>query len=74
MNLQMVRAGVFRRGDESNGLRVQRIAHIHHRIAVAEHMADESVPLVQDDLHAVGPAALIVARQETDVGCAGACG
>ena len=74
MNLQMVRPGVLRRGDESDGLRVQRVAHVDDRIAVAEHVADERVPLVQDNLHAVGPAALVAARQETDVGCGGTCG
>ena len=74
MNLQMVGAGVLRRGDEGNRFRVQRIAHIDDRISVAEHVTDESVPLVQDNLYAVGSAALIIARQEANVGCGGACG
>ena len=73
VDLQMVRAGVFRRGDKSDGLGIERIAHVDDGKAVAEHMADEGVPLVHDDLHAVRPAALIAARHEADVlgGCAG---
>ena len=50
----------------------ERIAHVDDRKAVAEHVADEGVALVHDDLHAVRPAALIAARHEADVFGAGA--
>ena len=63
----MMRAGVFRRRDEGDGLRLERIAHVDDGKTVAEHMADEGVAVVDDDLHAVGPAALIATRHETDV-------
>jgi hypothetical protein len=43
------------------------VAHIHDRISVAEHMPDKSVPLMQDNLHAIGPTALIAACQKADV-------
>ena len=74
MNLQMVRPGILRRGDEGDRFRVARIAHVHDRITITEHMADEGVSFVQDNLHAIGSAALVAARQEADVGCGGACG
>ena len=67
MNLQMVRPGVFRRGDESHRLWMARVAHIDDRIAVAEHVSDEGVSFVQDDLHAIGPAALVAAAQKPGV-------
>ena len=72
VDLQMMRARVLRRGNEGDGLGVERIAHVHDRKAVAEHMADEGMALVHDDLHAVRPSALVAARQETDVLGAGA--
>ncbi len=67
MDLQVVRPRVFRRGDERDRFRLERIAHIHDCKAVAEHMADERVAFVHDDLHAIGPAALVATRNETDV-------
>ena len=72
VDLQMMRARVLRRGNEGDRLGVERIAHVHHRKAVAEHMPDEGMALVQDDLHAVRPSALVGARHETDVLGAGA--
>ena len=74
MDLQVVRPRVFRRGDERDQFRVERVAHVHDRKTVAEHVTDKGVSFVQDDLHPIGPAALVVARQEADVGCGGACG
>ena len=68
----MMRAGVLRRRDESDRLGMERIAHVDDGKAVAEHVADKGVTLVQDDLHAVRPSALIATRHETDIFGAGA--
>ena len=67
VNLQMVRAGIFRSGDEGDRFRLARVAHIDNGKTVGEHMADKSVALVDNYLHAVEPAALIAARQQADV-------
>jgi hypothetical protein len=67
VDLQMMRAGVFWRRDESSWFGVERIAHIDDRETVAEHMSDEGVAFMNDDLHAVRPAALIASRNKTDV-------
>src|SRR6185437_804492 len=67
VNLQMVRAGIFRRRDESDSLGVERIAHVDDRIAVAEHMPDKNMAFVQYDLHAIEPAPLIATRDKADV-------
>jgi hypothetical protein len=72
VNLQMVGSGIFRGRDKSHGLGVERIAHVDDGISIAEHMPDEGVPLMKDDLYAVRPAALIAARQETNIFGAGA--
>ena len=43
------------------------VVDIYDRISVAKHMPDKSVPLMQDNLHAIGPTALIAACQKADV-------
>ena len=73
VDLQMVRAGDFRRCDESDRLGAKRIAHVHDGISVAEHMPDKGVTPVQDDLERVRPPALVATRHEADIfgACAG---
>src|SRR6185437_10722502 len=63
----MMRAGVFRRGDESHCFGLARVAHVNHRKTIREHVADKSVALVQNDLHAIKPSALVAARDKTDI-------
>ena len=46
---------------------MERIAHVDDGITVAEHMPDKGVTLVQDDLHAVRPPALVATRHEADI-------
>ena len=67
MDLQMVRTCVLRSRYECDCLWIERVAHIHDRIAVAEHVADKGVSLMQDNLHAIGPATLVVTREKFDV-------
>src|SRR5262249_51901405 len=70
VNLQMMRSCIFWRCDKRNGLRLGWVAHVDDRITVAEHVTDKRVSLLQDDLHAVGPATLLTARQKADIpGC-----
>ena len=70
--VQVMRSCVLRRADEGDRLRLERVAHVNDRIAIAEHMADEDMPFVEDNLHAIRPTTLVVARQEADIGCGGA--
>ncbi len=67
VQLDMVRAGVGRIGDKGARLGGARVAHVDHRDAVAEHMADIGVAVVDHHLGAVRPAALIAAGEEADV-------
>src|SRR5664279_3522978 len=67
VDLQMMRAGIFRCRDKCHRLWMRRIAHIDNGKAVGKHMADIGITFVDDDLHSVQPAALIATRYETDV-------
>ncbi len=67
VDLQVMRAGVLRRGDEGDRFRLQGIAHVDHGKAVAEHVADKGVAFGQDHLNAVRAPALIVAREKADI-------
>jgi hypothetical protein len=44
-----------------------RVAHIDDGITIAEHVSDKGMSLVQDDLHAIGFAALVTAGQEPNI-------
>ena len=74
VDLQVVRPRVFWRGDERDRFRLERVVRVHDGKAVAEHMADERMALVHENLDAIGPAALVATREVADVGCGGACG
>ena len=67
VRLQMERAGIGRTGEEIDGLRVLRIAHVDDGDAVAEAVADIGVAAMHHDLHAVAAAALVAVADELDV-------
>ncbi len=67
MGLQVKGPRVRRRGDEVRGARVLRVADIDNGEAVAEHMADKGMALVDHDLHPIAAAALVAAADEIDV-------
>jgi hypothetical protein len=63
----MVRPGIFWGSDECHCLWIVRVAYVDDRISVAEHVTDKCVASVQDNLHAIGPSALIAARNKANV-------
>src|SRR5262249_19625593 len=67
VRLQVQRAGVGRGGDEVDGLRVLRIAHVDDGDAIAEAVADIGVAAMHHDLHAVAATALVAVTDELDV-------
>ena len=67
MDLQMMRARIFRRGDEGDGFRLLRVTHVDDRKAVGKHVPDIGMAFFDYDLHAVKTAALIVTRQKADI-------
>jgi hypothetical protein len=67
VGLQMKGARIRWGGDEVHRARVARVADIDDREAVAEHMADKGMALVDHDLHAVAAAALVRVADKLDV-------
>jgi hypothetical protein len=67
VGLQMEGARIWRRGDEIDRARPARVADIGDRKAVAEHMADIGMPLMDHDLHAIAAAVLVGMAHKFDV-------
>src|SRR5436190_24381600 len=60
-------ARIRRRRDEIDRMRLLWVAHIDDREAVAEHMPDKGMPLVDHDLHAVAAPVQIGIADKIDV-------
>ena len=68
VSLEVDGAGVGRAGDELDRPRVDGIADVEDRDAVAEGVSDVSVAAVDHDLDAVAAATLVGMADEPDVG------
>ncbi len=67
VSLQMQCTRIWRRRDEIYGARPARVADVGDCKAIAEHVADKSMPLMDHDLHAVAPAVLVGVADEFNI-------
>ena len=67
MGLQMKGARICRRRDEIYRAWLAGVADVGDRKAIAEHVTDKGVPLVDHDLHTVAAAILIGMADKFDI-------
>src|SRR5271169_5362769 len=63
----MERTRIWRRRDKIYRARPARLADVGDRKAIAEHMADKGMPLMDHDLHAVAAAVLVGMAYEFNI-------
>src|SRR5690242_12110472 len=63
----MERTRIWRRRDEIYRARLAWVANVGDRKAIAEHVADKGMPLMDHDLHAVAAAVLVGVTDEFNI-------